>query len=332
MRRGGVTRHGAVIFDGFSQQLPDIDPRRRPEWLDSLDAVADARGKTRARFLLHEAPRAGPRAAGRLPGHGLDPLHQHHPARAGALVPGRRAHRAPHPGLHPLERGGHGHPGQQAGRRASAATCPPTPARPPSTRSASTTSSGARTTASPATRSSSRATPPPASTPGPSSRAASTEDQLDHFRQEIGGDGPAPATPTPGSCPTSGSSPPSPWASGPINSIYQARFNRYLLNRAHRRHQPRRGCGASWATASATSPRRLGALTLAAREQPRQPHLRRQLQPPAPRRPGAGQRQDHPGAGGALPGRGLERHQGHLGLEVGRAAGPRRRRRPRSTR
>ena len=59
-----------------------------------------------------------------------------------------------------------------------------------STRSASTTSSGARTTARPATRSTSRATPPPASTPGPSSRAASTEDQLDHFRQEIGGGGP----------------------------------------------------------------------------------------------------------------------------------------------
>ena len=30
------------------------------------------------------------------------------------MVPGRRAHRAAHPGLHPLERGGHGHPGQQA--------------------------------------------------------------------------------------------------------------------------------------------------------------------------------------------------------------------------
>ena len=62
---------------------------------------------------------------------------------------------------------------------------------------------------------------------------------------------------------------------------------------------------------------------------PRQPDLRRQLQPAAPRRPGARQRQDRPGAGGRLPRRRLERHQGHLGPRVGRAAGPRRRRRAR---
>ncbi len=61
---------------------------------------------------------------------------------------------------------------------------------------------------------------------------------------------------------------------------------------------------------------------------PRQPDLRGQLQPAAPRRPGAGQRQDHPGARGPLPRGGLERHQGHLGVALGRAAGPRRRRRP----
>ena len=57
---------------------------------------------------------------------------------------------------------------------------------PASTRSASTTSSGARTTASPATTSTSRATPRRASTPARSSRAGSTEDDLDHFRREIG--------------------------------------------------------------------------------------------------------------------------------------------------
>ena len=57
----------------------------------------------------------------------------------------------------------------------------------------------------------------------------------------------------------------------------------------------------------------------------RQPDLRHQLQPAAPRRPGARQRQDHPGARDELPRRGLERHQGHLGLALGPAA----RRRPR---
>ncbi|MGI9120259.1 MAG: pyruvate dehydrogenase (acetyl-transferring), homodimeric type [Acidimicrobiales bacterium] len=41
-----------MIFDGFSQQLPDIDPTETAEWLDSLDAVVDAQGKNRARFLV----------------------------------------------------------------------------------------------------------------------------------------------------------------------------------------------------------------------------------------------------------------------------------------
>src|SRR6516164_7144139 len=43
---------GGVIFDGFSHQLPDIDPEETAEWVDSFDAVLDAHGKTRARFLL----------------------------------------------------------------------------------------------------------------------------------------------------------------------------------------------------------------------------------------------------------------------------------------
>jgi pyruvate dehydrogenase E1 component len=41
-----------VIFDGFSHQLPDIDPEVTAEWLDSFDAVVDAHGKGRGRFLL----------------------------------------------------------------------------------------------------------------------------------------------------------------------------------------------------------------------------------------------------------------------------------------
>ena len=61
---------------------------------------------------------------------------------------------------------------------------------------------------------------------------------------------------------------------------------------------------------------------------PRQPHLRRELQPPAPRRTGSRQRQGHPGARGDLPRRRLERDQGHLGARVGRPAGPRQGRRP----
>jgi pyruvate dehydrogenase E1 component len=41
-----------MIFDGYVNQLPDSDPGETSEWLDSLDAVIDAHGKPRARFLL----------------------------------------------------------------------------------------------------------------------------------------------------------------------------------------------------------------------------------------------------------------------------------------
>ena len=41
-----------MIFDGFVHSLPDSDPEETSEWLDSLDAVVDTHGKTRARYLL----------------------------------------------------------------------------------------------------------------------------------------------------------------------------------------------------------------------------------------------------------------------------------------
>jgi pyruvate dehydrogenase E1 component len=41
-----------MIFDGYVNQLPDTDPSETQEWLDSLDAIVDVHGKTRARFLL----------------------------------------------------------------------------------------------------------------------------------------------------------------------------------------------------------------------------------------------------------------------------------------
>jgi pyruvate dehydrogenase E1 component len=42
----------SVIIDGFVHQLPDTDPTETKEWLDSLDAVVDAHGRTRARYLI----------------------------------------------------------------------------------------------------------------------------------------------------------------------------------------------------------------------------------------------------------------------------------------
>jgi len=41
-----------MLIDGFVHQLPDIDAAETTEWLDSLNAVIDSRGRTRARYLL----------------------------------------------------------------------------------------------------------------------------------------------------------------------------------------------------------------------------------------------------------------------------------------
>ena len=41
-----------MIIDGFSYQLPDIDPEETAEWMDSFDAVVEAGGRPRAQFLL----------------------------------------------------------------------------------------------------------------------------------------------------------------------------------------------------------------------------------------------------------------------------------------
>ena len=186
---------------------------------------------------------------------------------------------------------------------------------------------GQAPTASPATTSTSRATPRPASTPGPSSRAASTRTSSTTSARESRRPTGLSSYPHPRLMPDFWEFPTVSMGLGPINSIYQARFNRYLA-------QP----------PASTTPAALAGVVLPGRRRERrardagrdlagrprgarQPHLGRQLQPPAPRRPGARQRQDHPGARGHLPRRRLERHQGDLGLRVGRAAGPRRRRR-----
>ncbi|MGD0594011.1 MAG: pyruvate dehydrogenase (acetyl-transferring), homodimeric type [Acidimicrobiales bacterium] len=41
-----------MIFDGFSHQVPDIDPEETTEWLDSFDSIVEQSGRDRARFLL----------------------------------------------------------------------------------------------------------------------------------------------------------------------------------------------------------------------------------------------------------------------------------------
>jgi pyruvate dehydrogenase E1 component len=42
----------AIITEGMPTHLPDIDPDETREWVESLDAVLDERGKARARYLM----------------------------------------------------------------------------------------------------------------------------------------------------------------------------------------------------------------------------------------------------------------------------------------
>ena len=123
-------------------------------------------------------------------------------------------------------------------------------------------------------------------------------------------------TRTRGSCPDFWEFPTVSMGLGPLNAIYQARFNRYLHNRGIKDTSDQH----VWAFLGDGEMDEAG---VARRDRPgrargaRQPHLRHQLQPAAARRSGARQRQDHPGARGVLPRRRLERHQGHLGPRAG---------------
>ncbi|RKN45809.1 pyruvate dehydrogenase (acetyl-transferring), homodimeric type [Streptomyces hoynatensis] len=41
-----------IIIGGLPSQVPDLDPEETQEWLDSLDAAVDERGRERARYLM----------------------------------------------------------------------------------------------------------------------------------------------------------------------------------------------------------------------------------------------------------------------------------------
>ncbi|MEP7333344.1 MAG: pyruvate dehydrogenase (acetyl-transferring), homodimeric type [Terracoccus sp.] len=47
-----MASQGGPILNGIPSQLPDIDPDETQEWLDSLDAVLDEKGRTRARYIM----------------------------------------------------------------------------------------------------------------------------------------------------------------------------------------------------------------------------------------------------------------------------------------
>ena len=183
------------------------------------------------------------------------------------MVPRRRAHRAPHPRLHPVERRGHGVPGQPARARRRRAHRHLRLERAASTRSASTTSSAARTTDG----SGDQVFIQGHGSPGIYARAflegRLTEDQLDGFRQELSHPGGGlPSYPHPRLMPDFWEFPTVSMGLGPLNAIYQARFNRYLANRGIKDV----GDSHVWAflgDGETDEPESLGAIGVAAREE-----------------------------------------------------------------
>ena len=290
-------REAPMYFDEFKHQLPDIDPAETEDWLASLDQVVEQEGESRARFLVYKLLKRA-----RQLQVGLPPLTQTRyintisPEQEPSF-PGDEADGAADPADHPLERRGDGPARQQpvlGDRR------PPRDvrlARRACTRSASTTSSGARTTS----QAGDQIFYQGHAAPGIYARAflegRLTEDQLDHFRREtVPGEGlplvPAPAAharllgvpdgldgPRADQRDLPGPLQPLPPEPRPARHVGLARLG------VPRRRRDRR------ARVARGAPRRRP-------RGPRQPDLRRQLQPAAPRRPGPRQRQDHPGARG----------------------------------
>ena len=309
-----------MTFDAFLQQLPDADPDETEEWLESLDNLLATEGASRARYVIGKLlarakhlqigippmvrpPSSTPSRPRRSRGSPV--TRRWSGASAGSCAGTRRSWS----------------PGPTRSTTASAATSPPMRPRPPSTRSASTTSSGARTTARRATRSTTRATPRRGSTRAPTSRAGSprTSSTTSAARRRASG---LSSYPHPRLMPEFWEFPTVSMGIGPLNAIYQARFNRYLYNR----HWWTPRGSRVWSflgDGECDEPEALGALSLAAREWLDNLIFVDLLQPAAAGRAGAGQRQDHPGVGVDLPRRGLERRQGHLGRASGTRCSPR---------
>ena len=143
MTLGGYRRRAVPASPGFAGVLPviatDPQPHVQARWatlradvLRRVQAAASRPRRARDRRLAR-VPRPGGRRRGRqsrpLPdvqaaqacpaaprrsaAPDPDPLHQHDQPRAGAVLSGRRDDRASDPPDRPLERGGHGPPGEQ---------------------------------------------------------------------------------------------------------------------------------------------------------------------------------------------------------------------------
>jgi pyruvate dehydrogenase E1 component len=255
-----------VIFDGFSQQVPDIDPGETAEWVDSLEAVVETRGRSRGRFLVMKLLEKARELQVGLPAMVTSPYINTIPperepwfpgdefterrirayirwnaavmvTRANARASGIGGHLATYASSASLYEVGFNHffrgkddgqAGDQVFFQGHAA-------------------------------------------PGIYARAflerRLDEENLDRFRQEIG-DGPRGLSsyPHPRLMPDFWEFPTVSMGLGPINAVYQARFNRYLLNREIA-DTSRSKVWCFIGDGECDEPETLGALSLASREQ-----------------------------------------------------------------
>ncbi len=259
-------RKRPVISDGLPSQLPDIDPEETQEWVDSLDAVINHRGRQRARYLmLRLLERARESQVGVPALTSTDYINTIPPERE-PWFPGdeqieRRirayirwnaailVHRAQRPGI---EVGGH------ISTYASAASLYEVGMN-HFFRGKSHPGGGDQVFFQ------------GHASPGMYARAylegRLTEQQLDGFRQELSHPGGGlPSYPHPRLMPDFWEFPTVSMGLGPLNAIYQARLNRYLHHRGIKDTSDQR----VWAflgDGEMDEPEALGAITLAGREE-----------------------------------------------------------------
>jgi pyruvate dehydrogenase E1 component len=257
---------GHMIFDGYAHQLPDIDPTETQEWLDSLDAVVDTHGKTRARYLLSRLMNRANESQVSFPATVSTPYVNTIPLEQEPWFPGDEH----------IERRIRAFIRWNAAMMVVKAN-----------KAADGIGGHLSTFASSAAlyeigfnhffRGKEDGTPGDHvyfqghAAPGVYARAylegRLTEDDLDHFRREIGRDGRGLSSyPHPRLMPDFWEFPTVSMGLGPITSLYHARFNRYLHNRQIDDTSQSR----VWAflgDGECDEPETLGAISLAAREQ-----------------------------------------------------------------
>ena len=252
-----------MIFEQFKHQLPDVDETETGEWIDSLDAVVDRYGKSRAQYLMYKLLKRA-----RMLNVGLPPTTQSR--YINTISPEQEP---PYPGDENLElrirrlirwnsavmviRANKHHPGI-GGHLATYA----------STASLYEVGFNHFFRGKEDEGSGDQVFFQGHGAPGIYARAflegRITEDQLEHFRREVLGRGLS-SYPHPRLMPNFWEFPTVSMGIGPINAIYQARFNRYLRDRGICDTDGSR----VWAfvgDGETDEPETLGALTLAARE------------------------------------------------------------------